>query len=81
MSHTPMTPVQALNLLGQAAATFVGTRADHDKLEQAFKVLEPLVAPPAPPALAPEPAAHAVAPVASGASTAPGAPAEAPALH
>lgn len=43
-----MTPLQALHLLAQAAAAFVGTRADHEKLAQACAVLEPLVAPPAP---------------------------------
>ncbi len=46
MSPTAMTPSQALNLLGQAASVFVGTRADHHKLEHALKVLQRLVVSP-----------------------------------
>ncbi len=34
-----ITPSQALELLAQAASTFVGTRSDHAKIDTAIKVL------------------------------------------
>lgn len=41
-----MTPAQALDILAQAAAQFRGTRQDHQNLEQAIRLLLPIVTPP-----------------------------------
>lgn len=39
-----MTKEQAINILSQVAAKFVGTRAEHDLIEQALKTLAAPVA-------------------------------------
>lgn len=41
-----MSPLQAINVLDQAAAAFVGTRADHYKFAEAVGVLLEAINPP-----------------------------------
>lgn len=45
MEQNQLTPKQALEILAQAAAQFKGTRADHETIERAFRVIAPLVEP------------------------------------
>jgi len=40
-----MNPQEALGLLAQASATYKGTLADHQKIQQAIQVLEVAITP------------------------------------